>query len=178
MQLSAPNRVQVFMMCIYMWSWFILQLNILANLMLKAVIIIVPNLMLVDIKPNTPLRIIKAIDSSGYDITKKLNIFINFKWDNDCIDLDSFCEYIGSSVIWVTYVLECDISEETCDKFLNFVKSIETSDDSLPIEKVNILEFKKHIRTIVVNTSKKIVYKLKEDKLILEDIVFGEIEFD
>lgn len=178
MKILVPNQMQVFMAALYMWAWIMLQLNILAKLMLKLVIIAIPNAMQPNLTPNMPLRIIKAVDEQGYDITRKLTSFMKFRWDTDCIDLDDFCEWIGSGVIWISYILECDISNETCDKFLSFIKSLESSKDSIPAEKVNIFEFQKHIRTIVVNTSKKIVYKLKEDKVIPEDIVFGEIEFD
>lgn len=177
MQLSLPNRMQIFMSAIYVWAYILMQLNILGNLILKLVIIGIPNMMQPNFVPNIPLRVIKAVDENGFDVTNKLITFINFKWQDNCIDLDSFCEYIGSSIVLISYILTVDISDDVCDKFLNFVKSIE-SPDTQCVEKINIFELKKHIKTIMVNTSKKIIYKLKNDTVEKEDIIFGEIEFD
>jgi len=181
----TPNRVKILMGALYCWAFLLLQLNMLGNLMLRLLITVIPNMVLPSIVPDTPIRIVKAFDQSGFDITKKLNIFMNFKWDaemsneNGGIDLDAFCEYIGSSIIWICYTLEQDISIESCDKFLNFIKNIESADDSEPKKIDNIFSFKKHMRTIVVNTSKKVIYKLKHNinEVSPEDIVFGEVDF-
>jgi hypothetical protein len=170
---------------LYMWVWFLIQLNNLGNLMLKLIIIGIPNSIMPNITPDIPIRVIKAVNENGFDITKKLNMFMNYKWDLDMcddggIDLDSFCEWIGSNIIWISYILECDISNENCDKFLTFIKKIEPNDESAsPIEIDSLYKFKKHLRIMVVDVSKKVVYKLKNNsvKLTEENILFGEISF-
>jgi len=182
----TPNHVKILMAALYCWAFILLQLNILGNLMLRLMITVIPNLILPNIVPDTPIRIVKAFDQSGFDITKKLNIFMNFKWDaemsneNGGIDLDAFCEYIGSSIIWICYTLEQDISIESCNKFLNFIKNVESTADDSETNKIhNLNGLKKHMRTIVVNTTKKLIYKLKQNSCEVspEDIVFGEVDF-
>lgn len=179
------TTTQILLVALRIWVWFLMQLNILSNLMLRLIIVGIPSSVMPNITPNIPIRVIKAVNENGFDITKKLNMFMNYKWDNDMcddggIDLDSFCEWIGSGIILISYILECDISNENCDRFLTFIKKLEPTDESAsPVEIDSLYKFKKHLRIIVVDASKKILYKLKNNsvKLNEENILFGEVSF-
>jgi len=191
------------MAALYVWTWILFQLSRIGNFLLKIAIKTLPNIMLPDMTPKIPIKIIKAIDESGFDITKKLKMFMNFKWDKThCddeggVDLDTFSEYIGSSIIMVAYIFDYDFNDEICDKFLEIIKSddrhrsvkqesgteFESESDS-PTEvdypiRDPVGYFKKCIRLVAINTSKKILYKIKKDTLSLntEDILFGEVDF-
>jgi hypothetical protein len=185
MQVVIPSRVQILLLGLRIWVWFLMQLNNLANLMLRLIIIGIPNSVMPNITPDIPIRVIKAVNENGFDITKKLNMFMNYKWDPDMcddggVDLDSFCEWIGSGIIWISYILECDISNDNCDKLLTLIKKLEPNEElQSPIEIDTLSKFKKHLQILVVDTSKKVIYKLKNtsSKLNEESVLFGEISF-
>ena len=120
------------------------------------------------------------MDGNGKEITDKLNMFINFKWDknmfdtNGGVDLDIFFKYIGSSVIWVAYILDYEINNNMCTKFINFVSKVDTDKNDYTID-----HFKTYIKIAVIDIGSKIINKLQKDKKTIdsEEILFGEVNF-
>lgn len=200
-----PSKLRIFMFGFYIWTWVLLQFVIFANFILKSVITYSPTFFLPDVNPKIPIKIVKAMDDKGNNITKQLKMFMNFKWDPEMcddaggIDLDIFAEYIGSAIVWIAYIMEYDIDDKICEKFIEMATKVkkydetennkdilsnaDTDNDSnldINISEPNKLNyFKKCIRIICINTSKKIAYKLKKNTTTLdaEDILFGELDF-
>lgn len=191
-----PDRVRIFMFALYIWTYVLYYLTKFANFLLMLVISYLPNIFMPDVKPKAPVRVLKAVDETGFDITKKLNMFMKFKWDTDLcddrggIDLDVFSNYISSSIIWVSYILEYDINGNISNSFMDYIQWLEKNDKIDPSdEKTNngsektvdtdVDFFKRCIRQILINTSKKVVYKIKKHTEVIEseDILFGEIDF-
>ncbi|MGL5936554.1 MAG: hypothetical protein ACRCZI_13150 [Cetobacterium sp.] len=200
-----PDKVRIFMIALYIWTWLLFYLTKFANFMLMLVITYLPRLFTPSVKPKTPITIIKAVNEFGVDITKKLNLFMKFKWDEEIcdgrggIDLDTFTEYISSSIIWISYIVNYDIDDMISKNFIKYIQMLDsykdcqiesnimrneqlndnTSDQTEVNENGIPLDyFKKCIRFIVIITSKKIVYKLKRHTEVLEkeEILFGEID--
>jgi hypothetical protein len=195
-----PDRIRIFMAATYVWAVILFYIVKFANIMLGLIIMYLPTLFLPRVNPKNSIKILKAVDDRGNEITKQLNMFMLFKWDKEMcddkggIDLDKFTDYIGSTLIWVAYILDYDISEDSCKQFLSFLppEAFEKTppdecesdqDDNSDRTKTSVLPhvncIKKCIRYIFINTSKRIMYKLKKssDEIIAEDIVFGEVNF-
>jgi hypothetical protein len=178
---SFPDKTRIFLFAFWIWTWILFKLTLMANFFLGLVIIHLPNYLMPTIKSKTPVKIIRAIDNNGDEITDKLNLFMNFKWDknmfddNGGIDLDIFFNYIGSSAVWIAYIFDYEIDNEMCEKFVNFIDltNLDTT------ERKPIDYFKKCIRIAVINTGEKIMYKLRQnnDNIQQEDVIFGEIDF-
>jgi hypothetical protein len=173
MQLTKliPTKTQTFLFAMWVWAWILFKLTLLANFMLKLVITHLPNYIL-PATDKTPVKIIKAIDGNGDDITNKLKLFMNLKWDETMfddhggIDLDTFFGYIDSAVVWVAYIFDYDIDDIASLEFINGVKPVDY--------------FKKCIRFIIVDSGKKIMRKFNKDTtdFVEEDIMFGEVDFE
>lgn len=187
-----PSRMEMFLYAFYVWSCILFYITKFANFMLGMIITFLPTLLMPNVSTKSPVRILRAVDEKGTDITKRLNMFMKFKWDNDMcddkggVDLDKFSDYIGSSIIWIAYILEYEINDSTYNNFMMLINDIEknadnTSDLTTTCENYNYpLEyFKKCIKFVVINTSKKVIYKLKKNTKDLEpeSILFGEVDF-
>lgn len=206
---KVPSKIDIVLLFIDIWSWIAMRWVQLLNFILRSIILCTPTSVLPNFTPKIPVKIIKAMDDNGNEITKQLKIFMKFKWDNEMcddrggVDLDTFTKYIGSTVVWVAYILDYDIDDDLCEKFMNIVNiitdkdqdpsSLDDSNQDTSSNKTNLDTdidlnmlntdslhyFKKCIRIIVINTSKKIAYKLKKNTTALdeEDILFGELDF-
>lgn len=193
---SLPDRVRIFMLALYVWTYILFYITKLANFMLMLIITYLPNLFTPTVKPKTPITVLKAVNDVGDDITKKLNMFMKFKWDEEIcdgrggIDLDTFSEYISSSIIWISYIINYDIDDTISKNFIKYTQlldgfvepQLEVCDSKSDKTEVNngipLEYFKKCIRFIIINTTKKVVYKLKKNTEVLEpeEILFGEID--
>lgn len=168
-----PYKLQILLTALYIWTWIFFKINKLTGFILGSIITYMPTYFLLDIKPKLPIRILKASDDKSNDITKRLNLFMKYKWDvtscddQGCVDLDSFADYIGTSIIYIMYVFDYDLDLSKLDKFL------ELAEDSNDINNTSV--FKKYINIAIIDFSKKIIHKIKEGKLESEDILFGEI---
>lgn len=189
----TPTKMQIVLIGVYLYTTILLRLSQVFNIMLGLMIKHMPDVLFPS--TNSPIKIINAIDERGVNIAKKLEAFIYYKWDKTMcddqggIDLDKFSEWIGSSVIWVAYIMDYDIKPADCENFLQFIKTAGSSSTNSPkstdsntdgdIKLHSIDHFKKIIRVIVINTSKKIVYKINKatETLEAEDMLFGEVDF-
>lgn len=169
-----PSKIKIFLFAFWMWTWILFKLTIIANYTLGIIITHLPKYLMPDIKTKTPINIIKAVDQNGIEITNKLQLFINFKWNknmfdkNGGIDLDIFFTYIGSTVVWVAYVLDYDINN-TCAQFIKLINHDNTK---------TLDTFTEYIKIAVIDTSTKIIHKLKQNNTVEhEDILFGEVNF-
>jgi hypothetical protein len=133
----------------------------------------VPDRFTPTLKPNAPVKVIKATDSKGNIITNKLKLFMNLRWDKEMcddqggVDLDNFAKYIGSSVLWVAYLLEYELGNEY-ETFINSTKDNDYSSDSLRLL----------LRSIIIDVGNKLVYKLHDDDDVHpRNILFGEVNF-
>ena len=129
-----PSRLQMFLFGFYIWTWILFQLTKVANIMLGLIIMYLPYYLIPNVTPKTPVKIIKAIDDQGNEITKQLKLFMNFKWDKTMcdeggIDLDIFAKYIKSSVIWIAYILEYEVGGELYNGFTYAVELL----DAIPV---------------------------------------------
>lgn len=175
-----PDKTRIFLLAFWVWTWILFKLTQYANFILGLIIIHLPKYLMPNIKSKTPIKIIKAMDGNGKEITDKLNMFINFKWDknmfdtNGGVDLDIFFKYIGSSVIWVAYILDYEINNNMCTKFINFVSKVDTDKNDYTID-----HFKTYIKIAVIDIGSKIINKLQKDKKTIdsEEILFGEVNF-
>jgi hypothetical protein len=119
-----------------------------------------------------PITLLEARDEFGNYITNKLDLYMNSKWnqqDNN-IDLDNFAYQIGSSIIWIAYLLECDKT--------HFYKELE---DSLKNNTFDNLKIQSIIKVAFIDFSEKFIYKFKnncvdEYEINKGNILFGEIE--
>lgn len=175
-----PYKIQIFLSALYMWTWIFVQINKLTGYILGLIMAYMPNNFIMDLDPKSPIKIIRAFDNNSNDITRRLKMFMNFRWDKEMcddqggVDLEPFTKYIGSSIIWIAYVFEYDININTVEQFVKLVSDCEGN--SSQSEHV-VDDFKKCINIIMVNTGKKIIHKLKNSKLSKEDILFGEVDF-
>ncbi len=167
-----PDRTRIFLAAFWTWTWILFWLSRIANYMLYLVLKYIPNVITPRLGQKTPIYILKAMDTDGNSIINKLILFLNLKWDKDMcdshggVDLDSFANCIGTSVIMIAYLLEYDLDE---------------SSKKLLTESFDEHNFKKIIKLMTIDFSKKIMHKFfySEDKKIeqIEDILFGEINF-
>lgn len=186
-----PSRLQMFLYAFYVWSFVLFYLSRLANFTLGLIITYLPTLFIPKVSPAAPIKVLRAFDDRGRDITKRLCMFMKFKWDKQIgddggVDLDKFVEHIGSSIIWVAYIMEYEISDTMFHNFLSLINSIEQNTDTSSNATVScdnidhpIDYFKRCVKFVIINTSKKVIYKLKKGtkELEPEPILFGEIDF-
>lgn len=172
-------RVRIFLAAFYVWAWILFQFNKFIGLIFERILKYTPNKLLPNVVPKIPIKILQAFDiTNNTDITKKLNIFTNFKWDKEAADdkgginIEPFAKYIESSIIWVAYALELDISENACNQFISMLETVEQK--HLDFGDIHI---KNNISYILIDISKKLIYKFAKNKLVKDDILFGEIDF-
>lgn len=185
-----PSKIRIFLFAFYIWTWILFQLTRVTNMSLGLIIAYLPTMLMPSVSHKAPIKIIRATDDKGNEMTKQLEMFMKFKWDKSMcddhggIDLDVFVKYIGSSIVWIAYIMDYDIDDNTCNRFLSMVEDLNSLDDdksdaTIRNNKLTVNHFKKCVRLIVINTGKKIVHKLNGGtaELVPEDILFGEIDF-
>lgn len=172
-EFRIPDRTRMFLGALWVWSWVLLQMTIFANFMLRLVIQWLPNYLMPHINPTSPVKVIEAADEKGNRITDKLNLFLNLKWDAEMFenkggaDLDKFLEYLGTSIIWIAYLMEYDKNPSYAD-VLNTIK-----DNG----RISTDDLAKLARIAVIDTKDKIISKINKDEHSDEDILFGEVNF-
>ena len=177
---NIPYKIQIFLFGLYVWTWIFFQINKFIGFILASIIKYMPD-HLISVTPIIPVKILKAFDGKNNDITNRLRFFMNYSWDNEMcdeqggVDLEPFCNYISSSVVWVAYYFDFQVDENVCNQFSYLVELVEEKGGVFPNDENN--PFKKNIKFILIDTCKKIIYRLKEDKIEKQDIIFGEIGF-
>lgn len=172
-QFKIPDRTRIFLGALWIWSWILLQLTIFANFILRLIIQWLPNYLMPNIAPNSPVKVIDAADANGNNIKDKLNLFLNLKWDEEMfenkggVDLDKFLEYLGTSIIWIAYLMEYDKEPSYAD-VLNIIK-----DKGHPTYD----ELSELVRIAIVDTKDKLIDKFGKQIKQNEEIVFGEVNF-
>jgi hypothetical protein len=178
-EISAKTKI--FLAAFWSWTWILFQLSNLSNKILKFVIYWLPN----NVTPTfenlvvnkKPIKLLEARDGFGKIITNKLKLFMNLKWDKTMcddkggVDLDMFCKYIGSSVIWVIYLMEYEVNPI----YHKFITDVQT-------DQFNMNAMHKFIKTAVIDISNKIIKKFdsindNNTNCSTDSILFGEINF-
>ena len=170
----VPDKVKIFLFGMWLCAYMLFQFSRFINFTLGMIISYSPNYILPSIN-KTPVRILKALDMNGNEVTNKLKLFMNYKWDNSMfgdhggIDLDPFFNYIGSACVWVAYIFEYDIDDIAN---LEFMENIN--------EGASVALLKKCIRFILIDANKKIMKKVNKETqdITREDILFGEVDFE
>jgi hypothetical protein len=201
--LAMSYKVRTIVFMLYIWTCIIYQFTRFVDFILMCIISYIPNILVPNISSKTPVRILRATDQYGNDITKKLKLFMRFRWDYEInneegdtnngfdinngytggIDLDAFIDYIGASVIWIAYVFEYDIDDIIFSELINLIHSSKLfgSTKSHVITKP-IEYFRRTIRFLSIVTEQKMMYKLNNDAypapIKKEPITFGEINFN
>ncbi len=161
-----PYKTQIILAVLYTWSWTFFQLNRLANFTLGVFLRYIPDYLLLDTNPKASIKVLKAFDSKCRDVTKRLKIFMKYKWDDEAcdykggIDLEAFSKYIDSEIICVAYIFEKQINIRSISAFIKMM--------------VNTPPY---ISFAIVDVKKKIINKVKHGIETEESILFGEVDF-
>jgi len=199
--MSYKARIVVFML--YVWTCIVYKFTRFVDFILMCIVAYVPNILVPSISSKTPVRILHATNKYGNDITKKLKLFMRFRWNPEInnedgtanngfdanngytggIDLDAFINYIGSSVIFIAYVYEYDIDDIMFSELINLVYSGKLSDPTKSRIITKPIEyFRRTIRFMAIVADKKMMYKFNNESypapIKKEPIIFGEINFD
>ncbi len=172
-EFQIPDRTKIFLGALWIWSWVLLQLTIFANFVLRLIIQWLPNYLMPSIKPTSPVKVIEASDENGNNVKDKLNLFLNLKWDPEMFDnrggadLDKFLEYLGTSIIWVAYLMEYDKEPSYAD-VLNIIKEH---------GRISHDELNELVRIAIIDAKNKIIDKFGRHIRQNEDILFGEVNF-
>jgi len=149
----------------------------------------IPNILIPDITVNTKVKILRATNCYGNDITKRLKIYMLIKWDPEInrddalmsnhicthmnghpsvhtddsigggIDFDLLLRYIGSPAIYIAYIHDYDINDVLFADLMKFVHSNITGVDY--IDKTKPIDyFKRTICFMSVVADQKMMYKL------------------
>lgn len=163
---DLPDRTKIFLSALWFWVFIAYYFNKLFGCMLGFVLNYTPDSCVVfhpkllTEKKDTP----KILDArlGEEEITNKLKMLVNAKWDSEIPELggvnvkDLVSNYpaLSTSVIWISYLFEMD-------------KKLKNMSDE---------EIGKSIRCMLINVSDKVIYR--EPSLETEeDILFGEIPF-
>src|SRR6476620_7326530 len=121
------NKEYIIYSAIHIWTFIMFYFAKMYNFIIMLIITYNYNILTPDINPSLPVRIIKAIDNNGNDVTKKLKLYMKFYWDSEMldnrggIDLDNFTKFISSPNLCIIYILEDDIDKNIYSKFINMV---------------------------------------------------------
>jgi len=177
---DASCRTKIFLMAIYMMTFIMFYLTKFFNFILYLVLQYIPDKFImvkfhnIGKKKGRKVHILHAEGENGEPLTNKLDLYMNLFWDKEnddqSIDINKFGLYVGSSIIWIAYLLECDQNKNYKD-FKN---------------KINMNEFDKEkftglLKTIIVSIGEKIVYKFNKELDDYEkkgNVIFGELNFD
>jgi hypothetical protein len=218
---KLPSTPEILMYLVFAWSYIVFKVTTMFTFLIMHLIIYTPYYFLPNMSNKTPIKLIKAIDEKGNEITKRLTIFMNMNWDKTMfdldednetniktdkicnttlssiggIDLDSFAEYIGSSKIWITYIMNCDI-DTLYTNMINMIEFMDSTMNDLASEhsnssiknseelfenndRMSIDLLKKFVKVIMINTQDKVLYRVNKDSKSIdkEDIKFGDISF-
>lgn len=174
---DLPGRTKIFLSALWFWTYLLYYFTKFINIMLYIVVVYTPDSCVIFrtklVKNKKIPEILNAKikkkpcdnkqDDKTSDITNKLNILLNWKWDDDIGDIggikikELISKYpsVSSSIIWISYLFEID-------------KKLETMSDE---------EVGKSIKYMLINISDKVMYRDANLKTP-EDILFGEIPFD
>lgn len=162
-----PDKTKIFLASFWVWTWLLLQINKFCSLCLNCVLAWVPDNCIPVIVQKSPIKVIEARDEKRRIITNKLNLFLNLKWrntpyDRESIDIDKFAQYVGSSVIWVAYILDYKINP-LYDEFINSVKE----------KRFKSKDINKLLYIVIIDVKNKLFHK----NGIVENLLFGEVDF-
>lgn len=171
-------KVKIFLFAFKIWTWILFYLTRMFNYGLGLILVWIPDDFvpsLNSIYNNKNIYILGAKDSFGRTITNKLNLFSNLKWDktsNDIggsVDLDMFCKYIGSAIIWVAYFTEADMMPKKYEVFMDKIHQ-----QNFKSEDIHAL-----IRTAIIDVSNKLIHKMDatDFRTTTDNIYYGEVEF-
>jgi hypothetical protein len=168
-----PDRAQLFLAAFWLWTWLLFQFNKLCGVILKCILIWVPdNYVPVIARSAVPVKILKACDAGGNTITNKLQLFLNMKWDLDLfdgkggIDIEQFVKCVGSSIIWVAYILEYELGP-SYDAYMRLMQEGNFAPNAVS----------KLLRAITIDAKNKLLYKLGNiDHMLFDEVNFHESE--
>lgn len=141
-------------------------------------------------KQRENVNIIDARDHNNNTITNKLKLFLNFNWDKSACDelgginIEKFCEWVGSSMIWIAYVLEYEKIKVNLDNLTN--NEIHISPEMHRIKdniKGMLINIDENLQTIVskyhyfTDTLDTIINEEEKNEEEEYDIDFGDISF-
>ncbi len=163
-----PDRVQIFMASFWLWTWFLLQFSRICQIMLKFILKWVPDNYLPGLPEclkKSPIKLVRALDHKGRNITNRLNLFLNLTWDNKIenetgeqvggINVSTFSRYIETTAIWIVYLLEYNIN--------------------LFDDEIDESSFEELLKAIWVDVEKKLVYRQGDSDE--SPLLFGELTF-
>ncbi len=160
-----PHRAQIFLGAFWLWTWILLQFNKLNQFILSGILIWVPDNFIPMLRTKkVPVKLVKVIDKNGKNITNKLNLFLNLKWDDRGVDIRDFARYVGTTVIWAAYLLEYELSP-IYDEFIFSTKS----------EDFCGKDFDKLFKAIIIDVSNKLIYRIGKETP--DNILFGQVTF-
>lgn len=172
MRITLPDKTRLFLAALWVWTYILFWFNRLLQAVLKIILVWLPNQLTPTISYKTPpIRVLEARDGFGRVITNKLKLFINNNWDNSIaerggVDLDMFCKYIGSSVIWVVYMFDYEID----NKYDEYITAIQN-------KKFTSRDMHGFIKTAIIDISNKIIKKFDNiNEYRAEEIIFGEFD--
>jgi hypothetical protein len=164
---NIPDRTKIFLSALWFWAYILYFITKVLNVFLCVFITYTPDSFLI-FRPrhttdNKIPEILEAKLNNDVDISNKLNMLLNWKWDGDIGDSggirirDMVEKYksISTSIVWISYLFEID-------------KKLESMSDA---------DIGKSIKYMLVNINEKVLYR-DADLKIPEDILFGEIPFD
>jgi hypothetical protein len=170
---NIPDRTKIFLSAIVFWAYIMYYITKLINMCLYLFIEYTPDSFLIfrpKRKTDTKIpEILKAkihdknSDKVNVDISNKLNMLLNCKWDEDIgdsggiriKDLVSKYKSISTSIMYISYLFEIDKK----------------------LESISAEDIGKSIKYMLVNINEKILYR-DVDLKTPEYIIFGEIPFD
>jgi hypothetical protein len=164
---KIPDRTKIFLSAMVFWAYILYYITKVLNAFLLIFITYTPDSFLI-FRPtrrtdNKIPEILDAKINNNVDISNKLNMLLNWKWDMDIGDSggirikDMVEKYksISTPIVWISYLFEID-------------KKLKNMNDA---------DIGKSIKYMLVNINEKVLYRdtnLKNP----EDIIFGEIPFD
>lgn len=171
-----PDKTKIFLSAFYIWTWIIFQMTQAFNYMLSLIIKSAPDAMIIynfgRFNKNNNVSILKASSGNSTEITNKLKLWLNLKWDKNACDdtgganLDQFAQYAGVSVLWIGYLLNYDKQDE----YKQF-------SDSMDNGVVDYNKLTNLIKYIAIDFNKKIIYRFLNNETTQEDMLFGEVNF-
>jgi len=153
--MTLPNKVQIFLAGMYLWSCITLYTSKIAQWILSLFIKFVPNyLVITDYGPQKfneireKIQIIN-VESDEINLTDKFNLFINWFWDNNLceetggIDFNKIKPLFKTSILYITYLFNFDeyFTKENHKKYMEYVNHVEMCLDTNQV-KLNFKEAK------------------------------------
>ncbi len=165
-----PDRTKIFLAVFWLWTWILLQFNKACAMLLQLILEWVPDNFVPAITNKSTVHAVNAVDGQGNNITNKLKLFLNLNWDKEMfdgeggVDIDNFAKHVGSSLIWIAYILEYELSPAYND----FINASKESD-------FGAKDFNKLLKAVLIDVSTKLVHNLSTQQS--SPIMFGEVNF-